>query len=362
MGWWSNTVNAVTKPVKQLVSKSVDIGKKVLPAMATVGSMFSGGSGFGLDTLGKIVGIGSNIFGMMGGSDPGYDSALAWENFGLQKDLAYNGLQARVADAKKAGIHPLAALGMQPMGGSPVPVGGNNYDKTANLENIARLLQSFKTPEEREKEQIELEMMRNEKRLSDMQLTVYARDNLNHVGSRPPIVTSPIIQGQGDHETLQVQPAQPTAQRASGISEGSFPMWETYEDNGWIKLRPSQQYSQSVEGIEPFGAFDTLINLGGKTYNIKAAISNLEGGFMNKTAGIMPGRGPNRSKIQHLKAREELFRWRDWMTSKFDLQPGYEWRMDHKGSFKAVKKGGNNGESFFFIDGWGGYDNNLKRR
>lgn len=41
-------------------------------------------------------------------------------NFALQDELARSGVRMRVADAKAAGISPLVALGMQPMGGSPV--------------------------------------------------------------------------------------------------------------------------------------------------------------------------------------------------------------------------------------------------
>lgn len=42
-----------------------------------------------------------------------------------QREAAQNSVQWRVADAKKAGIHPLAALGMQPISLAPVNVGGD---------------------------------------------------------------------------------------------------------------------------------------------------------------------------------------------------------------------------------------------
>ena len=45
----------------------------------------------------------------------------------LQKQAAKKGVQWRVADAKKAGVHPLAALGMSPVSMSPVAVGGGSF-------------------------------------------------------------------------------------------------------------------------------------------------------------------------------------------------------------------------------------------
>lgn len=46
----------------------------------------------------------------------------------LQKDFAQMGIQWRAADAKAAGIHPLAALGAQLTSYSPQSVGGGSYE------------------------------------------------------------------------------------------------------------------------------------------------------------------------------------------------------------------------------------------
>lgn len=50
--------------------------------------------------------------------------ALAHENLDFQKQAAHEGIQWKVADAKLAGIHPLAALGAQTFSPSPVTAGG----------------------------------------------------------------------------------------------------------------------------------------------------------------------------------------------------------------------------------------------
>lgn len=46
--------------------------------------------------------------------------ALQQQQFELSKDSYYNGIQRKVEDAKKAGIHPLSALGMQGSSYSPI--------------------------------------------------------------------------------------------------------------------------------------------------------------------------------------------------------------------------------------------------
>ena len=43
----------------------------------------------------------------------------------LQKEFAQHGVRWRVEDAKAAGIHPLAALGMSPNQATPVHVGAH---------------------------------------------------------------------------------------------------------------------------------------------------------------------------------------------------------------------------------------------
>lgn len=51
-------------------------------------------------------------------------AALARENLAFQREAATSGIQWKVADAQKAGIHPLAALGANTFSPSPVSMGG----------------------------------------------------------------------------------------------------------------------------------------------------------------------------------------------------------------------------------------------
>ncbi|UDN67888.1 DNA pilot protein [robinz microvirus RP_172] len=68
--------------------------------------------------LGEIISAGANLLGgILGQNDKKKDREL-------QKDFAQQGIQWKVADAKAAGLHPLAALGAQTTSYAPVSVGG----------------------------------------------------------------------------------------------------------------------------------------------------------------------------------------------------------------------------------------------
>lgn len=66
------------------------------------------------------------IGGLLGNKEKGRDReaqmAMANQNIALQKDFAQQGIRWKVADARAAGLHPLAALGANTMSFSPVSI------------------------------------------------------------------------------------------------------------------------------------------------------------------------------------------------------------------------------------------------
>lgn len=71
--------------------------------------------------IGAVGGIASSLFGSSSQEKANKQNLqLAREQLAYQKELAHNQVQWRVEDAKKAGLHPLAALGVSPMSYSPV--------------------------------------------------------------------------------------------------------------------------------------------------------------------------------------------------------------------------------------------------
>ena len=108
--------------------------------------------------LGSIVGgiagaAGSVVGGLLGNAA----SAQASEqNYQAQKEFAQNGIRWRVADAKAAGLHPLAALGAQTPGYTPSAfVGDTSWmgDAAQNLgQSIGRAAEAKMTAKERARE------------------------------------------------------------------------------------------------------------------------------------------------------------------------------------------------------------------
>lgn len=75
--------------------------------------------------LGNIISAGASVLGGFLGRDSAKDQAAATErarqeNIALQREFAQNGIQWRVEDAKKAGIHPIYALGSSGASFTPV--------------------------------------------------------------------------------------------------------------------------------------------------------------------------------------------------------------------------------------------------
>lgn len=84
-----------------------------------LGSAIGGAVGELLGGVGSIVGAG------MSGANAATINALNYEH---QKEFAQNGIRWKVADAKAAGLHPLAALGAQTSGYTPSAVVGDSPD------------------------------------------------------------------------------------------------------------------------------------------------------------------------------------------------------------------------------------------
>lgn len=91
------------------------------------------------------------------------DQELA-ANIALQREFAQNGIRWRVADAKAAGLHPLAALGSMGASFSPVSsVGGPDHSMSNMVKDmgqgISRAVNVMATPEEKAYKVLQLESM-----------------------------------------------------------------------------------------------------------------------------------------------------------------------------------------------------------
>ena len=82
----------------------------------------------GLGLLTSMGGLGPKLGMQAWGAkkDRQHQEDMFKRNWAMQKRFAKKGIQWRVADAKKAGIHPLAAMGANPAAGQAVHVGGGS--------------------------------------------------------------------------------------------------------------------------------------------------------------------------------------------------------------------------------------------
>ena len=102
-------------------------------------------------------------------------------NMALQREFAQKGIQWRVADAKKAGIHPLAAMGANTASASPVMAGEhqNPYAGLSNMgQNISRAMLATMSREQKAQKMLETQNMRLRNEILNQELISWkARNN-----------------------------------------------------------------------------------------------------------------------------------------------------------------------------------------
>lgn len=104
--------------------------------------------------FGSIISAGASLLGGLLGSRSSNDAAA--DNYAAQKEFAQNGIRWKVEDAKAAGIHPLAALGMQPISFSPSYAGDNSMGSSLAQagSDISRAIEAKTTRMERLQERL----------------------------------------------------------------------------------------------------------------------------------------------------------------------------------------------------------------
>lgn len=100
--------------------------------------------------LGELISAGGALLGGLFGKKSA-DKANE-QNIQLQREFAQQGIQWKVADAKKAGIHPLAALGAQTTSFTPSVVGDSSLGQGMAQagQDIGRAVNATKTAQSRE--------------------------------------------------------------------------------------------------------------------------------------------------------------------------------------------------------------------
>lgn len=175
------------------------------------------------------------------------DDSNAIRNEQMQREFAQNGIRWRVDDAKKAGIHPLAALGTSTTPFQPA-YSDNVPDSLRNMgQDIGRSITSTLTGKERIDRRIaqisitrgELE---NELLRSQIQKEKQTGPSLPSIGGGDPTINT--------NDRVQVNPAQQVVTEAGSNAKeaGAHPTYtfSMFED-GFIGVAPTQNQKQLME-------------------------------------------------------------------------------------------------------------------
>lgn len=199
-----------------------------------MGPLATLGMGVASDIAGGLVG---KLFGGGTSANKQYNIWAQQARYSnkLATEFDASQIQRRVADAKLAGIHPLAGVGISPSSGPSISVGGISDTKsfpTGMGQNISRAVEAVATRDERAQATamngLSLERARLENELLRYQITNVARATTPSL----PGSQSPLIAGQGDaHRRVVVVPDEVTASAKgdTGITAGSHPGFQEYD-------------------------------------------------------------------------------------------------------------------------------------
>lgn len=177
----------------------------------------------------------------------------------IQREFAKNGLQWRVEDAIKAGIHPLAALGFQGPQAQPVVVGDTgspppdpNSSFAATMgQGLSRAMMASGTRETRLTSQMQLASLKLdiEGKAIDNQIRASQLRQMNQTGPAMPSPIGPTggMSGQGNFkvkpsEAISSSASQP-AQQAGAINDYGYARTGS---GGYIPV-PSQDIKERIE-------------------------------------------------------------------------------------------------------------------
>lgn len=148
--------------------------------------------------LGELIGAGLSALGGFLGRQQQSDQAA--QNIALQREFAQNGIQWKVRDAQKAGIHPLYALGASTTSFSPVSVGGSPMGDalTSMGQNVTRAASAYTSAQERQAatvangQQIASNSLDLEAKKLQIEILKSRLATMSQPGTPPPVADQPV--------------------------------------------------------------------------------------------------------------------------------------------------------------------------
>lgn len=253
------------------------------------GSLLGSIGGFLSKNIGSIAGVAGSLLGGKQASNAA--SSNNQLNYEHQKEFAQHGIRWKAADAKAAGLHPLAAIGGT--GASYTPsssvVGDSGYGSAANYlgdaassfidgQNTKRAQNATATQHERELADLALERAKLQNRHLEALITSEWASTMGQPhsppmptavnpgaksaamairGNTPALSRSGIIEGQ---PSVAISPSAGD----SSIEAGKNPLWKSHQLAPGLSIQlPSQSASEGLEALPPgalsgFIAYDAL--------------------------------------------------------------------------------------------------------
>lgn len=216
---------------------------------SSIGKVFKNVVSPVVDTVGSIVGIGSGVANAVSGHNANKTNQalneanfkLAQDQFQFQKDYVKNRLQWQVEDAKKAGLHPMAAAGLSATSFSPVST-SSIAQQPLDYSFVNDLGQSLdyaatkgkSRPEQAQMIKLQLRGLELDNEYKQAQIDSLKADTLaSSIASNqalespasPSLSTSNLIGGQGDAPIKQVPDEVIMSGGNPSVTAGTHPLW-----------------------------------------------------------------------------------------------------------------------------------------
>jgi hypothetical protein len=180
-----------------------------------------------------------------------------------QREFAQDGIQWKVEDAKRAGIHPLYALGASTVSYAPSYVSGGDMGRAVSTagQDISRAVSAALDKEGRETKKIGVSIAREElkSKVLDNQMKASQLAKMSQVGPAFPTATGqqPIIKGQGDGypvsnvgSDVKPEPLRPVASAPGQPAKETGAVSDfTYvrTSSGGLSIVPSKDVKERIE-------------------------------------------------------------------------------------------------------------------
>lgn len=172
-----------------------------------------------------------------------HDWKMAYYNQSTYEYNQKHALQWRIEDAEKAGIHPLAAIGINPAAG-PVGRSSNSMPQRSDFagQNLARLASTFMSQEARD-----LEMAKEREQLRRLKLEnealIIQNEQRNDIPRSAGLLAGQAGQGMGIKVTPEELPYQ-----YDGTAAGGPPKYQFHRTgNGYFEKMPHDMYKNKME-------------------------------------------------------------------------------------------------------------------